>query len=166
MKHERRSVNAGRQTLADPRIPPGWRVFAFTSVAILATSAGGCHLVGRGGTADTPPAPSEVASIPLPEGPFDGFLEIEGGRINGVLTVTPSGGNQIEGFFESSPDLVAMGRGRIRGQELWMELSYEGACPGRMEMVGKWEPASREISGSLRASDCTGVAQGTFLFRK
>ncbi len=152
--------------LTDRGSPPRRRSIAFLCVALVTANAVGCRLVGRGGTAGTPSSPSQGASIPLPEGPFDGFLEIEGGRINGVLTVTPAEGNQIEGFFESSPDLVAMGRGRIRGEELWMELSYEGACPGRMEMVGKWEPASREISGSVRASDCTGVAQGTFLFRR
>jgi hypothetical protein len=91
-------------------------------------------------------------------------MEIEGGRVNGILTVTPLGGNELEGTFDSAPDLLATGEGRVRGQEFSLNLSYEGACPGRMELLGIWEPASGEISGSVRASDCTGVAQGTFLF--
>jgi hypothetical protein len=100
----------------------------------------------------------------MPQGVFSGFLEIEGGRVDGVLTLTPRGGGELEGFFEAPPDLVAMGRGTFRQEELRLELSYEGACPGRMRLNGRWQKGSGTLSGSVRADDCTGRADGTFLF--
>jgi hypothetical protein len=53
----------------------------------------------------------------------------------------------------------------MRGEEFRLDLSYGGSCPGHMRMVGRVEAGSGDITGSLRASDCTGDADGTFLFR-
>jgi len=122
---------------------------------------GGCQLVGSSGGSQAPSAPSG----PLPQGKFQGFLEIEGGRINGDLTLTPRGGQDLEGFFEAGPDLVAAGQGSVSGSEFHLDLSYEGACPGKMTLVGRWEVGPGTLSGVVRADDCTGRAEGTFLFR-
>lgn len=114
---------------------------------------------GEGG--DYSPSGTEVS---VPQGDFEGFLEIEGGRISGTLTLTPSGGRRFDGYFEAPPDLVALGPGRMRERELTLELSYEGACPGRLTLEGRWEAATGNLSGMAWASDCTGIAEGTFLF--
>jgi hypothetical protein len=127
---------------------------------LLLAGAWGCQLVGGGRS----PGPG-AGSVPIPEGRYEGFMEIEGGRVNGTLTLTPSGGAGFDGSFESPPDLLASGQGRMRGEEFRLDLSYEGPCPGRMRMVGRVEAGSGDITGSVRASDCTGGADGTFLFR-
>jgi len=101
----------------------------------------------------------------LPQGRFEGFIEIEGGRVNGILTLTARGETDLEAFFESPPDMVAMGKGRMRGEELRLELTYEGSCPGRMTLLGRWEASNGNLTGSIRASDCTGEGEGTFLFQ-
>jgi hypothetical protein len=116
---------------------------------------------GFGESGVSPPGGSEAT---VPRGEFEGFFEIEGGRISGTLTLTPSGGRRFEGFFEAPPDLVALGEGRMRERELRLELSYEGACPGRLALDGRWEAATGNLSGVAMASDCTGDARGTFLF--
>ena len=132
-------------------------------ILLLLFGPGGCQLVGSSGGAPSP-APTSEPTRSLPQGAFRGFLEIEGGRINGMLTLTPRGGVDLDGFFEAPPDLLAMGRGGMRGEEFRMELSYEGACPGKMTLVGRWEEGPGTLSGAVRASDCTGRANGTFLF--
>ena len=132
-------------------------------ILFLLLGLGGCQLVGSSGDPRAP-EPSSEPTGPLPRGAFQGFLEIEGGRINGILTLTPRGGTDLEGFFEAPPDLVAMGGGRFREEEFRLELSYEGACPGKMTLVGRWQVGPGTLSGEVRADDCTGKAEGTFLF--
>lgn len=137
----------------------------FLVLVLLSLAAGGCRLIGSG-SPDPVSRPGPEAAAPQPSGPFDGFLEIEGGRMDGTLTLTPRGGNDLEGFFEAPPDMVAAGRGSARGDEINLELSYEGACPGRMRLRGSWDMNSGRFSGVVRARDCTGEAEGTFLFQK
>jgi len=131
----------------------------------LILSGWSCQLVGGRGPADPSQLRAEAPSVPVPEGAFEGFIEIEGGRVNGTLTLTPTEGAEFECFFESPPDLVAIGRGRIRDREIRFELTYAGACPGRMTLDGRWETASGNLTGGVGASDCTGEARGTFLFQ-
>ncbi|MGW8267200.1 MAG: hypothetical protein ACWGSQ_12600 [Longimicrobiales bacterium] len=131
----------------------------------LILSVWSCQLVGGRRPADPSEPRAEGPSVPVPEGAFEGFIEIEGGRVNGTLTLTPTEGAEFECFFESPPDLVALGRGRIRDREIRLELTYEGACPGRMTLEGRWETGSGNLTGGVGASDCTGEARGTFLFQ-
>ena len=137
------------------------------ALTLLAALTWSCQLVGGGGPVEPsqPRAEAPPVPVPVPAGAFFGFIEIEGGRVDGTLTLTPAGGPEFEGFFESPPDLVAVGRGRIREREIRLELSYEGACPGRMVLDGRWEDASGNLTGVVTASDCTGEARGTFLFQ-
>ena len=135
-------------------------------LSCLALSLAGCQLVGISSEPSSPGV-TEVhgqPTEPMPQGNFSGFLEIEGGRLDGTLTLTPRGGTELEGFFEAPPDMFAAGRGRYRDGELKLELTYEGACPGKMTLVGKWQEGPGTLSGSVRAKDCTGEAEGTFLF--
>jgi hypothetical protein len=124
----------------------------------------GCQVVGGWGFGESGASLPGGSEASVPHGEFEGFLEIEGGRISGTLTVTPSGGRRFEGLFKAPPDLVALGEGRIREREMRLELSYEGACPGRLTLDGRWEAATGNLSGVATASDCTGDAKGTFLF--
>ena len=133
-------------------------------VLVLLLGLGGCQLVGALGGFGGPDISSEPTG-PLPQGAFQGFLEIEGGRINGELTLSPRGGTELEGFFEAVPDFKAMGQGSFSDEEFRFELKYEGACPGKMMLVGRWQAGPGTLSGSVRADDCTGKANGTFLFR-
>lgn len=135
------------------------------AVTLLAAFAWSCQLVG-GRSAPAPSQPgAEAPPTSVLEGMFRGFIEIEGGRVNGTLALTSTGEREFDGFFESPPDLVAIGQGRIRGREIRLELTYEGACPGRMRLDGRWEDASGNLTGVVTASDCTGEARGTFLFQ-
>lgn len=131
-------------------------------VALLAIQ--GCQLVGSAGPDSAFENAEASSTATVPEGRFTGFLEIEGGRMEGVLILTPTGGLAFDVLFESPPDLVASGAGRLREQWVRLELSYEGSCPGRMRLDGRWEEANGTLSGSVDASDCTGEAEGTFLF--
>ncbi len=140
---------------------PGF-LFLLLGSAVLS----GCTLIGSGGGGDPGREGEAEVVAGLPQGDFNGFLELEGGRVDGVLTLTPTGGSRLEGFFEAPPDLVAIGRGSLAGYELRLELSYEGPCPGTMDLRGRWEEAAGSLSGSIRARDCTGEARGTFLFRR
>lgn len=130
---------------------------------VLGLALQGCVLVGSSSRSPLPEQSSELEG-PLPEGVFRGFLEIEGGRINGVLTLTPKGGRELEGFFEAPPDLLAIGEGRFEDSELRLHLRYEGDCSGEMRLTGRWEEGPGTLSGKVRADDCTGRAEGTFLF--
>jgi len=134
-------------------------------LAALILSGSSCQLVGGTGPSEPSQPGPEGPPVPVPEGTFEGFVEIEGGRMSGILTLTPTEGSDFEGFFESPPDLVAIGKGRIRDRDIRLELSYEGACPGRMTLEGRWEAPTGNLTGVVRASDCTGDARGTFLFR-
>ena len=128
--------------------------------------ASGCQLVS-GRTPNTGfDAAEDRSTASVPEGSFEGFIEIEGGRVEGTLTLTPSGPLSFEGLFDSSPDLLARGPGRLRDQWVRLELVYSGSCPGQMKLDGRWEEAEGSLTGSVEASDCTGVAKGTFLFRR
>jgi hypothetical protein len=148
------------------RVTSGVRELRFMGiVAAVSALAWGCQLVGGKGSTGEGVSGADAPLMRVPQGDFEGFLEIEGGRVNGILTLATSGGDGFRGSFRSPPDLVASGRGRMRGREFRLELSYEGACPGRMTLVGRLEAASGDLTGSVKASDCTGVADGTFLFR-
>lgn len=137
----------------------------FLALSLLALGTGGCRLIGAGGPGPEPD-PARETSVPMPRGLFQGFIEVEGGRVDGGLTLTPRDGSRLEGFFEAPPDLMATGSGRMDGDEITLQLRYEGACPGRMTLEGSWEAGVDRLSGVVRARDCTGQAQGTFLFNR
>jgi len=130
---------------------------------LVALGMSGCRLVG-GGHSEGPEREGDTAAGTIPEGSYRGFLEIEGGRVSGTLTIRPVFGSEFAGSFDSSQGLLATGRGEARGEGFRLELSYGGECPGRMALTGRWESAAFRLTGSVRASDCTGVAVGTFLF--
>jgi len=135
------------------------------ALGALAQAVSGCQLIGGSRSTIQGPPGDEAMTVPVPQGDFLGFLEIDGGRLNGTLTITPAGGVEIEGFLEVPPDMVAIGQGRMRDRDLRLELSYEGACPGQMTLVGRWVVGSGNLTGVVRARDCTGNAEGTFLFQ-
>jgi hypothetical protein len=145
---------------------PAFRwLWVLGAAVALSTGVWGCQLVGRGGPTSPGISGPEAEPLPPPQGTYSGFMEIEGGRVNGTLTLIPSGGEEFDGFFESPPDLLARGQGRMRGLEFRLDLSYEGSCPGRMRLTGRVEAGSGDLTGAVRASDCTGAADGTFLFQ-
>lgn len=129
--------------------------------AVLLLAPAGCQLVGS-----SAPGREADVSAPPPQGVFRGFLEIEGGRMEGDLTIEPTGGGRLEGAFEAPPDLMARGTGRFRNGELRLELRYGGPCPGGMTLQGRWVSSPGTYSGAVEASDCTGSARGTFLFNR
>ncbi len=133
-------------------------------LALVLVLVNGCQLVGGGGPRSAFDTAEDRSTASAPEGRFEGFLEIEGGRVEGALTLTSSGPLAFDVLFESLPDLVARGPGRLRDRWVRLELSYGGACPGRMKLDGRWEEELGRLTGSVEASDCTGVAGGTFLF--
>jgi len=152
-----------REDLQESRNPGG--LIRVLPLLVLLLASGGCQLIGRGSPGPEAPRASEV-SVPMPSGLFQGFMEMEGGRVEGSLTLTPRSGRELEGVFESPPSLVATGRGTVRGSDLSLELAYGGECPGRLRLRGSWEAVSGTISGRATARDCTGEAEGTFLFRR
>lgn len=156
-------VRRPRSRMEERDLPErGW---IFLPLVLLALATGGCKLIGTGGSGLDPDATPE-ASVPMPQGLFNGFIEIEGGRVDGGLTLTPRGGSRLEGLFEAPSDLVARGSGRLDGEEIRLELSYEGTCPGRMTLTGLWAAGAERLSGVVKARDCTGQAEGTFLFNR
>lgn len=140
------------------------RASGFGLLFAVSLGISGCRLVGGQGPQGPGVEGPEALSAGPPLGSYLGFLEIEGGRVDGRLTVSDMAGGDFRGSFESTAGLIASGQGRTGGHGFQLELAYAGDCPGTMVLTGRWESATFRITGSVQASDCTGAAAGTFLF--
>ncbi len=139
------------------RAPPG----ILLRLLPLAFTIGACQMVGEGRT--TIPTPVEAGPAPPgPEGTYGGHLNIDGGEVPASLTLIREGSGKLLGFLELPSELEAQGEGEVSGRSFRLELSYGGECPGRMVLVGRWEPGAEILTGVVRASDCTGKAEGSF----
>lgn len=140
---------------------PAGRAVVFCVLALLA----GCQRVGLWTPGSDGPGPAATgASSSVPDGVYQGFIKLEGGRTNAALQVTESGRTSVDGVLQLSSDWVAEGEGTRRGPDLRLELRYGGDCPGTLTLSGRWDAALQTLTGEVHASDCTGTAQGVFSF--
>jgi hypothetical protein len=89
---------------------------------------------------------------------------MDGGELTAALQLIRDGRRDLRGILQAVSGLVAEGKGDLSGREFQLELVYGGQCPGRMLLVGEWDPDTDSVFGVVRASDCTGPAEGTFRF--
>lgn len=116
----------------------------------------GCSAIRFG----APPAPDM-------QGTWTGGLEIQGQRIDGSLAIEQDGSRLAAVFTSPEAGLVAEGRGEVApGGEAWIDLAYDLECPGTARIEGRLEDERSLFSGAVEARDCTGVARGTFTFRR
>jgi hypothetical protein len=154
--------------------PGGRRRRTSPSVVVLtlALTAGGCTTVGAPGPARSGPPSnpeqrmqrSETVYSAAPDGIYQGVMQLDGGQIGAALELQEAEGGTLRAYLQLSTDWVAEGKGDRRRNGLRVELSYDSGCPGTMILTGRWEPASDRLAGEVRASDCTGGAEGTFSF--
>ncbi|MFC1575798.1 hypothetical protein ACFL5A_04060 [Gemmatimonadota bacterium] len=130
-------------------------------LALLALSSAGCQMVGRVSPTQPPVVVPPPAS-PGPHGMYSGSFQIEGGETAVNLNLTRRGDRDLLGVLVTPDGIRAEGAGSLRGQEIRLELRYGGDCPGTMVLVGEWNQETNGIQGVVRASDCTGQAEGTF----
>ena len=95
---------------------------------------------------------------------YQGVMMMDGGDISAALELVREGRRGLLGAMQTTTGIEAEGEGAVRGKGFHLELSYGGACPGRMVLDGEWDPDTSSISGTISASDCTGSANGTFRF--
>ena len=101
------------------------------------------------------------------EGSWSGALEVEGQEIVGVLTLTQRGRDL--GVMFSSTGLIgqATGSGTIEdGGRVRLELEYNVQCPGTIVLSGAILDRDTRFRGSVVATDCTGDADGAFVFAR
>ena len=99
------------------------------------------------------------------EGSWTGVLEVEGQEIVGVLTLTQRGRDL--GVMFSSTGLIgpATGSGIVEdGGRVRLELEYNVQCPGTIVLSGAILDRDTRLRGSVAATDCTGDADGAFVF--
>jgi hypothetical protein len=113
---------------------------------------------------DRPPQIYETAFDPSEGDVYQGFLEMDGGRVQAALQLVRDGRTRVRGALQGVSDLIADGEGTLRGQNLSLLLTYGGSCPGRMELEGVWDTEAEVYRGLVEASDCTGRSSGTFRF--
>jgi hypothetical protein len=154
----RRRVRKHQRSTLDPA-----RVLA----ALTITSLIGCQVIGGG-----PGRPTRDRSPEAPGAEFDpaegevyqGYLEMDGGRVQAALQLVRDGRRRVRGAFQGVSGVVADGEGVLRGETLSLLLTYGGDCPGRMELEGVWDRGAKVYEGRVEASDCTGSSSGTFSF--
>lgn len=117
----------------------------------------GCMAVGGSG-------PASPGSGPQQGVVYHGSLFLDGGDVTAALEIAREGRRDVRAALQATSGLLADGKGRIRGDDLSIELVYGGQCPGAMELNGKWDQEAGTYQGELSAQDCTGKAEGTFLF--
>ncbi|MDT8341612.1 MAG: hypothetical protein RQ751_08890 [Longimicrobiales bacterium] len=101
------------------------------------------------------------------EGPWDGFLVVEGQEIVATLRIRQDGPDLVVFLEAPAVTLSARGEGRLDGSgRARAELLYDVECPGIARLSGRFTPDGRLFSGEFRASDCTGRTEGTFSFRR
>ena len=124
-------------------------------LVLLLLLTSGCGIIRFGGD---PP----VVSM---EGSWSGVLEVEGQEIVGVLTLSQRGRGL--GAIFSSTGLIgqATGSGTVEeGGRLRLELAYNVQCPGTIVLSGSIIDRDTRLRGSVAATDCTGDAEGGFVF--
>ena len=124
----------------------------------------GCTLV-RGATTpggpDSAPA-EEVAGAENAETmrSYGGSVTFDGNRISLVLDLVGADSDFSARLSIPSLDLDADGAGKVEGEQLSVDLTYAGACPGELRLRGRFRQAMRRIEGRLTACDCTGEEEG------
>ncbi|MBT8396397.1 MAG: hypothetical protein KJN92_05500 [Gemmatimonadetes bacterium] len=108
--------------------------------------------------------PGGPEAYPTEDPVYQGFLEMDGGRVEAALELIHEGRRRVRGALQGASGLMADGEGVLRGETLSLLLTYGGTCPGRMELEGVWDREARVFAGAVEASDCTGPGQGTFHF--
>ena len=101
------------------------------------------------------------------EGSWTGTLEVEGQEVVGVLMITQRGRDL--GVMFSSTGLIsqAIGSGTIEdGGRVRIELKYNVRCPGTIVLSGAIINRDARLRGSVAATDCTGEADGAFVFAR
>ncbi|MFH1763791.1 MAG: hypothetical protein ABIF09_06335 [Gemmatimonadota bacterium] len=135
---------------------PSWLLM--TAPLLLA----GCHVIGGSGPGPSSPGATEAG---FSQGVvYQGFIEIERGKLTSALEIVRRGRRDVRGALQTSSGLMAEGEGRLTGQTLNLELVYGGACPGRMHLEGEWDQDSGIYEGVVEATDCTGKGGGIFRF--
>ncbi|MCJ7628696.1 MAG: hypothetical protein MUO50_09955 [Longimicrobiales bacterium] len=131
----------------------------------------GCHVVGGSGPGPSSPEATGATDPTDPTDPgfsqgmvYQGFIEIEGGRVTAALEIVRRGRREVSGALQTGSGLMAEGEGRLSGQTLTLELVYGGTCPGRMSLEGEWDQDSGSYEGVVEATDCTGKGGGFFRF--
>ncbi len=122
----------------------------------------GCQMIGGSGSG--PYGPEATGAGSNQGVVYQGFLEMDGGKVPAALEIIREGRRGVRGALQASSGLMAEGEGRLRGETLSLALIYGGDCPGRMSLEGEWDQGSRSYEGVVEASDCTGKSQGAFRF--
>ena len=91
---------------------------------------------------------------------YGGSVTFDGNRISLLLELVGTGSEYSARLSIPSLDLDAGGAGTSDGEQLLVELSYAGSCPGRLQLEGRFREGIRRIEGRLTASDCTGEEEG------
>lgn len=124
-------------------------------LALLVVATSGCGVLRSGGD---PPA----ARL---EGAWSGALEVEGQQIVGTLTLIQRGRELRARFSSTGLIRQATGGGRIEDDgRVRLELEYNVQCSGAMVLSGEILEHDTRIRGRLTATDCTGSAEGAFVF--
>jgi hypothetical protein len=152
-----------RLTVQSSLIPAlvGRRVAVMSALVLFAS---GCTLV-RGGTTPSGPDGAPAAEVAGAENAetmrsYGGSVTFDGNRISLVLELVGVDSDFSARLSIPSLDLDAGGAGKVEGEQLSVDLSYAGTCPGRLRLNGRLWEGMRRIEGSLRASDCTGEEEG------
>ena len=143
---------------------PGSRNRSLVMMMTAVVFASGCTVV-RG--VPTAPGP-EGAAAEEAAGPesgdalhsYGGSVTFDGNRMSLVLDLVGTGSDYSARLSIPSLDLDAGGAGTVEGEQLSVELSYPGTCPGQLRLTGRFREGMRRIEGRLTASDCTGQEEG------
>lgn len=108
-----------------------------------------------------------AAPAPDMQGTWTGGFEIQSQRVEGSLAIEQDGARLEAAFTSPAAGIVAEGRGEVTpGGEAWIVFSYDLECPGTARVEGRLDDERSLFSGAMEARDCTGVASGTFTFRR
>lgn len=142
------------------RSPKKW-ICPALAVALV---TGGCTMVrgvpGQPAPGGTPEG--EVAAALQPDAlrTYGGSVTFDGNRISLLLELVGTGSEFSARLSIPSLDLDAGGSGTADDEQLVVELSYAGSCPGLLRLEGRFREGTRRIEGRLTASDCTGEEEG------
>jgi hypothetical protein len=139
------------------------RSFATLAVAALICGCGAIRFESDPEPAPPPPPPP---SLPMLAGDWAGVWEIEGQRIQGTLVMQQAGTDLKATFSSSALGGAAYGTGSLDGERIQLELKYNLSCPGTARLTGDLQGQGTQIEGALSATDCTGKADGTFVFAR
>ena len=101
------------------------------------------------------------------DGSWTGALEVEGQEVVGVLILSQRARDLRARFSSTGLIGQATGSGRIEdGARVRLELKYNVQCPGAMVLSGAILGQGTRLLGSITATDCTGDAEGAFVFAR